>query len=327
MTTRHRASATSPSPGRGDRLTSTDASRGRYKPAHPDADDREAVEPHVPVVQVGGELDARPDRASGRCVPPAFVEWYVARHHPPGRHPGLRRDVVELERMRAATPTSARPPEGHPEGPLFARARRPRSRRRRRLRGHPRSRRLAPPTRLNPGSSTGPTTSSSVRQRPRRQAEGRGNCTVLARFVKEPPLWHGLTATRGHPREEWPGAASPRSSRALVAHDSATVHEREGRPPVVKHDLEEFASSSAVGPWRGASPSSTSTGDVRARLGTAPTEGEQTVRPVPERRPKASRKAGGRPRRIPRPDRHCSNTSPLRPLRPGDDRGERRGVS
>jgi len=50
--------------------------------------------------------------------------------------------------------------------------------------------------------------------RPRRQAEGRGNCTVLARFVKVPPLWHGLTGYDAVIRvEEWPGAASPRSSR------------------------------------------------------------------------------------------------------------------
>jgi len=60
-------------------------------------------------------------------------------------------------------------------------------------------------------------------------------------------------------------------------------------------------------------------------LGTAPTEGEQTVVPL-ERRPKASRKAGGAAAPDPGGLTSTAATRPqLRPLRPGDDRGERRG--
>jgi len=70
-----------------------------------------------------------------------------------------------------------------------------------------------------------------------------GGCVVLARFVKVPPLWHGLTGYDAIIRvEDWAwGRLGPEQEEALMAHElcHGSMSER-GALRVMKHDLEEF---------------------------------------------------------------------------------------
>lgn len=70
-----------------------------------------------------------------------------------------------------------------------------------------------------------------------------GGCAVLARFLKSPPLWHGLTGFDAIIRvEEWAWARlGVGEQEALVAHElcHGSMSEK-GALRVVKHDLEEF---------------------------------------------------------------------------------------
>lgn len=70
-----------------------------------------------------------------------------------------------------------------------------------------------------------------------------GGCVVLARFVKVPPLWHGLTGYDAVIRvEDWAWARlTGEGEEALVAHELShgSISER-GTLRVLKHDLEEF---------------------------------------------------------------------------------------
>ena len=122
-----------------------------------------------------------------------------------------------------------------------------------------------------------------------------GGCVVLARFVKVPPLWHGLTGYDAIIRvEEWAwsrlGAAE---QEALVAHElcHGSMSEK-GALRVVKHDLEEFGFVvRKYGAWQ----ESIALFDRQLSLfepglGTpAAVEGEQTIVPF-ERRPKTQQK-------------------------------------
>lgn len=70
-----------------------------------------------------------------------------------------------------------------------------------------------------------------------------GGCVILARFVKVPPLWHGLTGYDAIIRVEgWAWARLDAASQeALVAHElcHGSMSDK-GALRVVKHDLEEF---------------------------------------------------------------------------------------
>lgn len=71
-----------------------------------------------------------------------------------------------------------------------------------------------------------------------------GGCHILARFVKAPPLWHGLTGYDAIVRVEgWAWARLDASGQeALVAHElSHGQMSDKGTLRVLKHDLEEFA--------------------------------------------------------------------------------------
>ena len=127
-----------------------------------------------------------------------------------------------------------------------------------------------------------------------------GNCTVLARFVKVPPLWHGLTGYDAVIRvEEWAWSRlGPTEQEALVAHElcHGSMSEK-GALRVVKHDLEEFGFVvRKYGPWReDIALFDKQLALFEPGLGTAAaTEGEQTVVPF-ERRPRPARKAGPAP--------------------------------
>jgi hypothetical protein len=71
-----------------------------------------------------------------------------------------------------------------------------------------------------------------------------GGCNILARFVKVPPLWHGLTGYDAIVRvEEWAwGRLGPSEQEALIAHElSHGAMSDKGALRVEKHDLEEFS--------------------------------------------------------------------------------------
>jgi len=75
------------------------------------------------------------------------------------------------------------------------------------------------------------------------KAKAEGGCVILARFVKAPPLWHGLTGYDAVIRVEdwaWRNLAADQQE-ALVAHElcHGSMSEK-GALRVVKHDLEEF---------------------------------------------------------------------------------------
>jgi hypothetical protein len=70
-----------------------------------------------------------------------------------------------------------------------------------------------------------------------------GGCVILARFVKVPPLWHGLTGYDAIIRvEEWAWDRLDSSEQeALIVHElSHGSMSEKGALRVMKHDLEEF---------------------------------------------------------------------------------------
>ena len=75
------------------------------------------------------------------------------------------------------------------------------------------------------------------------KAKDEGGCVILARFVKVPQLWHGLTGYDAIIRvEDWAWARlAAEQQEALVAHElcHGSMSEK-GALRVVKHDLEEF---------------------------------------------------------------------------------------
>lgn len=75
------------------------------------------------------------------------------------------------------------------------------------------------------------------------KAKDEGGCVILARFVKVPPLWHGLTGYDAIIRvEDWAWRRlAAEQQEALVTH--VLCHgsmSDKGALRVVKHDLEEF---------------------------------------------------------------------------------------
>ena len=116
-----------------------------------------------------------------------------------------------------------------------------------------------------------------------------GGCVVLARFVKVPPLWHGLTGYDAIIRiEAWAWSRlGPAEQEALVAHElcHGSMSEK-GALRVVKHDLEEFGFVvRKYGAWQeGIALFDKQLAMFEPGLGTsAPVEGEQTVVPFKAR--------------------------------------------
>jgi hypothetical protein len=120
------------------------------------------------------------------------------------------------------------------------------------------------------------------------QPKDEGGCVILARFVKVPPLWHGLTGYDAIIRvEDWAWARLDASGQeALVAHElcHGSMSDR-GALRVMKHDLDEFGFVvRKYGAWREAiALFDRQLAMFEPGFGTAPTEGEQKV--VPFARP------------------------------------------
>jgi hypothetical protein len=81
-------------------------------------------------------------------------------------------------------------------------------------------------------------------------------CFTLARFVKVPPLWHGLSGYDGIVRvEEWAWTRlAPSEQEALIVHElcHGSMSER-GTLRTLRHDLEEFGFVvRKYGAWRDA---------------------------------------------------------------------------
>jgi predicted metallopeptidase len=86
------------------------------------------------------------------------------------------------------------------------------------------------------------------------KAKEQGGCVILARFVKVPPLWHGLTGYDAIIRvEDWAWHRLNASQQeALITHElcHGSMSEK-GALRVMKHDLEEFGFVvRKYGPWQ-----------------------------------------------------------------------------
>jgi hypothetical protein len=126
-----------------------------------------------------------------------------------------------------------------------------------------------------------------------------GGCVVLARFVKVPPLWHGLTGYDAIIRIEdwaWKGLGAEQQE-ALVTHELCHgAMSDKGTLRIMKHDLEEFGFVvRKYGAWQeGIGIFARQLELFSPGLGTAPTEGTQTVVPFGPRS-KAEKAAKAKP--------------------------------
>lgn len=109
-----------------------------------------------------------------------------------------------------------------------------------------------------------------------------GGCVILARFVKVPPLWHGLTGYDAMIRvEDWAWARLEASGQeALIAHElcHGSMSDK-GALRLMKHDLDEFGFVvRKYGAWRDEiALFDRQLAMFEPGFGTTPTEGEQTV--------------------------------------------------